>query len=331
MAKAIIMSDGTKCYTGPDCAWHFPSTDSLSKSLDKKLNAVDKGEKTNPLAKLTPVDVDEVLAKLYYQRFRLMAEVSNTDATIKYVNKQIARGVRAVNTSYTEHFKARVDTLLEKKTELTEEINGIFLEEDIYESEFSRRGGWTRAFLVANGNGHVHKTRSCTTCRPTTGFTWVTSYSGKNQDDVIQDAGESACTVCYPDAPVDTKNRPSKIFDPEVHEAQLAKAKIKEEKDRQVAIKAIANPDGTPLKELGRWGDTVRTLRSAEIFAVDKQVVLLAIADDRWPGREELKKEYQTNYDNFLKAIAHKKGTTIEEQHKILKAKALKKYNKEWN
>jgi hypothetical protein len=36
--------------------------------------------------------------------------------------------------------------------------------------EFVRRGGWTRAFLVTNTGGHVHRTMDCRTCFPTTQF-----------------------------------------------------------------------------------------------------------------------------------------------------------------
>lgn len=39
---------------------------------------------------------------------------------------------------------------------------------------FRIRGGWNRAFLVANANGHAHSSMGCSTCRPTTQYAWLT-------------------------------------------------------------------------------------------------------------------------------------------------------------
>src|SRR5699024_5899524 len=53
---------------------------------------------------------------------------------------------------------------------------------------FRIRGGWNRAFLVANTNGHVHSSTSCSTCRATTQFAWMTDYSGAAEDTIVADA-----------------------------------------------------------------------------------------------------------------------------------------------
>ena len=71
--------------------------------------------------------------------------------------------------------------------------------------EFARRGGWPRAFIVTNTDGHVHSSMTCSTCnrgQSDTGFEWMTDYSGATEDEIVAGAGWRACTLCYPDAPV---------------------------------------------------------------------------------------------------------------------------------
>src|SRR5690625_121567 len=83
-------------------------------------------------------------------------------------------------------------------------------------------GGWNRAFLVAGADGHVHAGTDCSTCRPTTQYVWMTTYSGADEDTIVGDAGYRACTVCYPSAPVgDERSLPTTMLtDEEKQEAK---------------------------------------------------------------------------------------------------------------
>lgn len=73
-------------------------------------------------------------------------------------------------------------------------------------AEFERRGGWERAFLVVSSkNGHVHR-NWCSSWRWSTAITIVTELSGKDEEDIVEYAGESACTKCFKSAPVATPN-----------------------------------------------------------------------------------------------------------------------------
>ena len=72
------------------------------------------------------------------------------------------------------------------------------LEEPLH-AEFARRGGWSRYFMV--GGGHLHF-RNCSSLRPTTLLGWMPSESGKVESEVIGKWDETACTKCFPDAPV---------------------------------------------------------------------------------------------------------------------------------
>lgn len=90
---------------------------------------------------------------------------------------------------------------------------------------------WTRAFLVTNSNGHVHSSMACHTCRPTTWFNWLPEYSGASEEQIVSDAGERACTVCYPSAPVNVLSRPTKIFSED-------EKRIAREREERAAAKA---------------------------------------------------------------------------------------------
>lgn len=114
-------------------------------------------------------------------------------------DKDIRYGHGAIGKSL-KHYDAEarnLEELIERENEL--------------EGEFIRRGGWTRAFIVRGNDGHIHSSMQCRTCRITTQFGWLPDYSGRSEAEIVEAAGRMACTVCYPSAPVDTLNRPSKI------------------------------------------------------------------------------------------------------------------------
>lgn len=69
--------------------------------------------------------------------------------------------------------------------------------------------GWSRFFLVTSSTGHVHSSMGCSTCNPMTTFAPVVRLSGSTDAEALELVGETLCTVCFPDAPVD--GRPSKL------------------------------------------------------------------------------------------------------------------------
>lgn len=175
---------------------------------------------------------------------------------------------------------------------------------------------WTRAFLVDNTNGHVHRNRSCSTCFITTSYYWVIDFSGKDEAEIVDAAGERACTVCYPSAPVESLQKLTSIFSPTEKEAQAAKvarAIAKAQRDAKKAAAAITSTDGSPLKVEGR---TVATLREARS----------KLTDEFW---------YATWYPNHTfshegvkvlsEAIAAKEGITADEAIKQAQTRAAKR------
>jgi hypothetical protein len=69
--------------------------------------------------------------------------------------------------------------------------------------------GWNRYFLVPDG--HVHRWTNCSTCYPTTRFAPLPVLSGHNDGEAVDMLGETLCTVCFPDAPVDARGKAKKI------------------------------------------------------------------------------------------------------------------------
>lgn len=171
-------------------------------------------------------------------------------------------------------------------------------------AEFTRRGGWTRYYLVDTHDGHVHSSTRCSTCFPTTAFYWLTGESGKVAEEVVDQAQSQACTVCFPWAPV--TDRPGAYRTPTELERQARAA----ERDARAAVrraKQITNPDGSPLR-INRLGwQTIKTTRTAEIELVD------ILFDAAVAGRS-LDTEEATAVQALLAALAAKKETTVEDE-----------------
>lgn len=177
-----------------------------------------------PLTQQTPVEIDTQLAEIYNEFADVAAKLVREEQYLAFNREELkkfdfARTRQDIvkSESAIAGYKARLDSLRNRREPL--------------EVEFTRRGGWTRAFLVNNSNGHVHRDMHCSTCFLSTQYIWLTEYSGGTEAQVVEDAGERACTVCYPSAPVETRNRPTKIFTPDEKAAQA-------ERERRAAKKA---------------------------------------------------------------------------------------------
>lgn len=92
-------------------------------------------------------------------------------------------------------------------TEASNDIDKTSQEISRHESEFRRRGGWSRFFLVPDG--HIHSSMACHSCRPTTQFGWLPHLSGKSEEEAVNEHGPHLCTHCFPSAPVEWKQDPA--------------------------------------------------------------------------------------------------------------------------
>lgn len=101
---------------------------------------------------------------------------------------------------------------LAKVVEIQAAIVAVDAEAAPLEAEYEAKG-WSRFFLVMNGNGHIHSSMACSTCRITTLFSWLPTLSGLTEKDAVDAHGPLLCSVCFPSAPVEWR-APEKADDP---------------------------------------------------------------------------------------------------------------------
>jgi hypothetical protein len=215
----------------------------------------------------------------------------------------------------------------ENRAKLVAEIDALqkriweILDAEVYprEAQYNDRR-WTRYYLVDNSNGHVHKDEHCDTCFPTTRYAWLVEQSGMSAEELVVLAGEKACTVCFPWAPVDILKQKTKLEAPERKAARLEREAKKAEREAKKAAKAIANPDGSPLEVFDwRVPERQRQTRNGLVTepAHDRFQTLATLAAARswladqyeaWRGNNGTHR----NVNNVAEAIAHKEGKTAE-------------------
>lgn len=191
---------------------------------------------------------------------------------------------------------------------------------------------WTRAFLVTDG--HVHSSMECSTCFPTTEFSWLVQFADHNEAEIVEAAGERACTVCYPTAPT---LREFQLASPLFTEEEEARNKAREErKDAKAArqakkVAAGLTPDGsefTVITEEGIYPADHHIRQYAgqhytrkEHFKTEKAAVQWVVANraSGYPHlRTETIKEAETA---IIAAVARKHGKSVEEVTAEIQAK----------
>lgn len=213
---------------------------------------------------------------------------------------------------------AAYDGAVAKRAELAEQAKP-------FNAEYERRGGWTRAYLVDNVDGHLHKSTRCSTLHNglyMTRLHWITEVSGHDEAEIVEGAGEKACTVCYPSAPVDVLKRASKFEGPNMQaarEAREVRAAEKAAREAKKNAKAIL-PDGSDLVfEVAGHRERVSTLVSAWNTLVGYVYHYAAYG-------------YQPHVEAqavLLQAIAAKLGQSEDETRELLQAKVIAKAKRE--
>lgn len=317
------------------------------KNVSKKQNAYTI--KRKELSTMKPDGIDVQLAEIYMRKAASNASIARIEHEIMKARRNVELAEERKDTLQPESIE-RVRTRSErvvkecedKLQEAVETHNKILMEIHPYDDEFDSRGGWNRAFIVSGG--HVHKSMQCSTCFETTDFNWLPEYSGKDESEIVEAAGDRACTVCYPSAPVNVLNRPSKMLTPDERkkeEDRVERERKREQKKREAAEKGITNPDGTPLKIDGY---TLKSERSAEIqlvdiisdirfkeYDLDRGDVYEQYGDD-WMNHHDhwrnLIEKDKKNVDILVDALANKRGVSREEVLESVERKAANKTKK---
>ena len=226
----------------------------------------------------------------------------------------------------TQSLPVQIDTDIAKmqleEMRLEQALKANRIKQDKLHEVYIRNGRWTRAFLVTDG--HLHKTTRCNTCYPTTAFFWMTELSGLSEEEIVELAGERACTVCFPDAPVDVRNRPSQLSTDEEKE----RAAQREER----AAKAAAAKAAEIVTETGKTYKTERAASNAVVAAV-KDVAHYgwdSALEDLHPSHNEWVAEAKEAAEAFAAKTGTEASAKIEDAINKAAAHVIKDA-KDWN
>lgn len=190
-------------------------------------------------------------------------------------------------------------------------------------TEYRRRGGWTRSYLVSGG--HLHKTTACSTCYPTTSFYFLPALSGSDEAQIVEEAGERACTVCFPSAPVDVLRRPSALRTPDEAKAEAERAEREQARAKRAAEaivveglaeyrgrahtfkseRALSNFVASQASSLAAWGEGHPT---APVWTSDLRIAATVLAEVRGTDVEALIAEARSKADKRVAAERRRAG-----------------------
>lgn len=295
----------------------------------------------------TPVEIDTCLKALYEQSLVIGSEINRAMDSLHYAVKdkkeyrgrsrngvwkmtsaetlQAAEALVASDAPSWDKQSAQRALADYKKGSAARKEN--ISEQQTLNEEFIARGGWTRAFLaVGNGMLHVHSSMDCSSCNKglePTRFDWRTEFSGKQETDVVEAAGERACTVCYPTAPVAIRNRPTTIFSPAEIEAQKAREERAEKAAAKKALEVTVEGMGQNYRDGIHRPKTYKTERAVEL-EISSALTSLAV----WGETHPTAPQWRTNVQNCAQALADRRGTTVEAIVEPIKARVAKKVAK---
>lgn len=258
----------------------------------------------------TPSDIDEELARLEIEHAKAQKALARLTASVE-------RLANDGMTEYANELQPRIEQARQAIAQCEAAARPL-------NTEFERRGGWTRAWLVLNTGGHVHRTTACRTCFPSTQFAWLTQLSGQDETEIVELAGKAACTECYPSAPVDVRNRPSRIKTPE----QLAREAAKAERAKVKAAKAITAPDGTPLHTKG-YGQIDTEFTARQSYA-DALAYARHLAKRNVVYHRDTIAAYREDAQLILAALAAKHGRTEDDLRDELAPKVERRWQREY-
>jgi hypothetical protein len=272
------------------------------------------------------VKIDTELSSWYDKRWDLVSKLESAHETKKFYDRHYPYQVEEIAKIQTE-----IDSIKSKISAVNVEINKL---NAIYNQD-----PWTRAFLVINSNGHVHSSMDCSTCFATTRYNWLIQYSNDDEKTIVEDAGQDACTVCYPSAPAEVLNRPSRI----VTADKIAKAQAKAERDAKKAERIAKEKANAPTasgefltyKE-GKYTRVIKTERSAVTewfnlqWSIEREIVTHYYNGEAHSAESIQKQKDEIAFaqeiaDLIVRNLAEKNGVSFDQQLKILNNKYQKR------
>lgn len=174
-----------------------------------------------------------------------------------------------------------------------------------------RQAPWSRFILCLSSDGHIHNEIGCSTLRYDTPVEWHPELSGLTVDEAVAKLGPTLCSVCFPSAPVEMRQKRSDVG----REARAAER----------AARAEAK--------------FAKTLRDTEIFRVDRERITTVAACKEVLRREVEFRDYygrgeHPNHAEYVLSAAEAtrvllaRGVTQAEIDRII-ASAIKRNRKD--
>lgn len=258
------------------------------------------------------LEIDTELSNLYNDEWRILDKIAYHKETLDFYIKNPRYASDNV-----EHYEKQIEILKQKLVPIRRRQKEL---DAIYDQD-----PWTRAYLVVSSDGHVHSTRDCSTCFPQTRYAWLVQYSNDDEKTIVEDAGEDACTVCYPSAPAEVLNRPSRI----VTADKLAKAKAKEEREAKKIARIAKEKANAPTAS----GEPLKIIRSIyndgkisyEYIKTERSAVTYWLNTQGWAKFSPRKQYELDNLELIVRNLAEKNGVSFDQQLKILENKLKKR------
>ena len=258
------------------------------------------------------VKIDTELSSWYHKRWDVSSKLDVAEDSIRFYEKHYPNLVEEI-----QKYKDKVAKLNQEYAKIQAEIKKL---DAIYDQD-----PWTRAFLVINSNGHVHSSMDCNTCFPTTRYNWLVQYSNDDEKTIVEDAGQDACTVCYPSAPAEVLNRPSRI----VTADKIAKAQAKAERDAKREARIAKEKANAPTAS----GEPLKIIRSIykdgkisyEWIKTERSAVTYWLNETAW-SKHSPREDYTVEALRLIvQNLAEKHGVSFDQQLKILENKLKKR------
>ena len=258
------------------------------------------------------VKIDTELSSWYHKRWDVSSKLDVAEDSIRFYEKHYPNLVEEI-----QKYKDKVAKLNQEYAKIQAEIKKL---DAIYDQD-----PWTRAFLVINSNGHVHSSMDCNTCFPTTRYNWLVQYSNDDEKTIVEDAGQDACTVCYPSAPAEVLNRPSRI----VTADKIAKAQAKAERDAKREARIAKEKANAPTAS----GEPLKIIRSIykdgkisyEWIKTERSAVTYWLNETAW-SKHSPREDYTIEALRLIvQNLAEKHGVSFDQQLKILENKLKKR------
>jgi hypothetical protein len=266
----------------------------------------------------TPAEIDTEIARI---------EVQAADAytRLKFTRQDIAQYDKAQSEGRS-YFGRSIEILNDRRDQALADMAAAREARLPLDTEYIKRGGWTRYFVVDNNNGHLHTSTGCQNTYATTSWVWMTGMSGMTRAEAVEQGGSLTCLSCFPDFREEIESGREPRFETprmrKTREEREAAAAKKAEKARKAAANAVYGEDGEPLQLPDYFGQ-MKVVKSE--IAANRQVMEAATDLACYGADHPSAATWNKVIELGLPALARKRGTTVEQERAAVEAKVAKK------